>query len=374
MATFKRKVFYVGGFDPRGVRFYYALYRQAVDRFVERTGKAVTVSNRRRVSPIRHDWTVANATDDARTDYSFLRWEDLVQRAWIRNPFALAVAAVRTYAGLLRHIDLPLRKALTTGPIITLFYPPLASILLPLVFGLLPFLIALIWLPWWAAMAIGLVLGIAVATPLLKRAHTPWLLRFFIFNLGPKSSEADPAMADRLDRFAREIQAALDEEYDEVLVVTHSNGSILAVPLITRLLAAHGGAMPANFALVTFGQCIPLAIARKTATRFRDQLRALGDGDFRWVDIGSPPDGAAFHNVDTVTLVGGKGRPRLDMLSPRFHLFYDPETYHKGWSNKYEIHFDYLRVADRVSPLDYPSITTAARGIDASIADFRAIP
>ncbi len=374
MATFKRKVLYVGGFDPRGVRFYYALYKEAVGRFVERTGKTVDVSNRRRVSPIRHDWTVTNATDDVATDYSFLRWEDLVQRAWIRSPFALALAAVRTYAGLVRHIDVPLGKSVPKGPIITMFYPPLASVLLPLLLGLLPFLLALIWLPWWAALLIGAGVGIAIATPILKRAHTPWLLRFFIFNLGPDSNEADPAMAERLDRFADEIGAALDADYDEVLVVTHSNGSILAVPLMTRLLAVRGATMPAHFALVTFGQCIPLAIARKTATGFRDQLRALGDGDFRWVDIGSPPDGAAFHNVDTVSLVGGKGRPRLDMLSPRFHLFYDPETYHSGWSNKYDVHFDYLRVADRISPLDYPSITTAPHGIDASVTAFRAIP
>jgi hypothetical protein len=32
MEKFKRKVFYLGGFDPRGVRFYHQLYREQAER------------------------------------------------------------------------------------------------------------------------------------------------------------------------------------------------------------------------------------------------------------------------------------------------------------------------------------------------------
>ena len=62
------------------------------------------------------------------------------------------------------------------------------------------------------------------------------------------------------------------------------------------------------------------------------------------------------------------------MLSPRFHLFYDPENYHGGWSNKYEAHFDYLRVGDRLSPVDFLSLTAGRRTLDDAIAAFRTIP
>jgi hypothetical protein len=71
-------------------------------------------------------------------------------------------------------------------------------------------------------------------------------------------------------------------------------------------------------------------------------------------------------------LVAPDPRPRMELLSPRFHLFYDPETYHKGYANKYEIHFDYLRTGDRVSEIDWPSLMATERTASQAVADFRA--
>ncbi len=375
---FKRKIFYMGGFDPRGVRHYHALYRQSAARWSERTGVPLAVSNRKTASPARADWTIENAVDGTTTSYSFLRWEDLVRRAWIKSPVRLGLRALRTYGGLLRHADLHIIRTVPSGPVKTLFYPPVFSVLLPLLIGIVPFLLGLVWLPWWAALAIGAVLGVAGATPLLKKLHTPWLLRFFIFNAETGGGDADPPMVARLDAFATQILAELDggpnqEEWDEVLLVTHSNGSILAVPLMERILAARGGTMPANFALVTLGQSIPLILCRGDAKGFKERLRAVGRGDFRWFDIGSPPDGAGFYGVNPMALIGAETRPALVHLNPRFYKFYDPENYHSGLANKYDIHFDYLRVGDRVSPLDYPSLTATARPIEASVAAFQAL-
>jgi hypothetical protein len=373
VTVFKRKIFYVGGFDPRGVRHYHSMYHEAAARWSERTGKPLAVSSRRNLSPTRTDWTVDNPAEAAETSYSFLRWEDLVRRAWIKNPVALGLRAARTYGGLIGRFDTKMARRVPSGPIKTLFYPPVFSVALPLLLGLIPFLLALIWLPWWAALVIGAVLGIAAATPILKKLHTPWLLRFFTFNAETGGGEADPVMAERLDTFATDILAELDGDWDEVLLVTHSNGSILAVPLMERLLAARGNAMPANFALITFGQSIPLILCRGDAGRFKQQLAHVGQGAFRWFDIGSPPDGAGFHGVNPMALIGAETRPTLIHLNPRFYKFYNPDTYHSGLANKYEIHFDYLRVGDRVSPLDYPSITASAQPIEASVAAFQAL-
>lgn len=370
---FKRKVFYVGGFDPRGVRHYHAMYHEAAARWSERTGRPLAVSSRRAVSPSRTDWTVENPAEDATTSYSFLRWEDLVRRAWIKNPLHLAWRAGRTYGGLIGGFDTAMARRVPKGPIKTLFYPPVFSLALPVLLGLLPFLVALIWLRWWAALLVGVTAGIAAATPILRKLHTPWLLRFFIFNAETGGGEADAEMAARLDAFAADILAELDGDWDEVLLVTHSNGSILSVPLMERLLDARDGNMPPNFALITFGQSIPLILCRSDARRFKEQLARVGGGAFRWFDIGSPPDGAGFHGVDPFALIGVERRPALVHLNPRFYKFYDPATYHSGLANKYEIHFDYLRVGDRVSPLDYPSITASARPIEASVAAFQAL-
>lgn len=373
MAGFKRKVFYVGGFDPRGVRFYHALAAEQVARYAALTGAPATVSTRRAVGPHRADWTIADPAAGVETEHSFLRWDDIVRAAWIRNPVTLAVRAWRAYRAYLRHLDFRTGRTLGRGPLVTLFYPPVVSLLFPLLLALPIGAVAAIWLPGWLAALVGLAGGILVAAPLLSRIHAPWLLRFFVFNSELGGGEADPAIETRLDAFADEIAASFSGEWDEILLLTHSNGSILAVPLMVRLLERHP-ALPPQFALVTMGHCIPLVACRRDAVRFHDQLRTLARADFRWIDIGSPPDGAAYHGVNPMAIVAPDPRPRMELLSPRFHLFYNPDTYHKGYANKYEIHFDYLRVGDRVSPIDYPSLMTAPRPIDASVAAFRTIP
>jgi hypothetical protein len=373
MTTFKRKVFYLGGFDPRGVRFYHGLYREAAARWSALSGQPLSVSRRRRIDASRSDWQVANEADGSQTSYSFLGWEDIVRQAWIRNPAKLMAAGVRTYWGHWRHLDRAWLRRLPTPPLRTLVYPPIAFPLVTLVVALLLALPLGLMLPWWAALALALAGGAAASGPILARFHMPWLLRFFIFNAEQGGGESDPILAARLDAFASAILAELDEDWDEVLLITHSNGSILSVPLMHRLLARRGGILPDRFALVTLGQCIPLVAYRRDATVFRSQLTDLAAGDFRWIDIGSPPDAAGFHGVNAMAAFHPSPRPRLEMLSPRFHLFYEKANYHSGLMNKYEIHFDYLRVGDRPSPLDYPAITAAAGPIADKIAAFRAL-
>ena len=46
LEKFKRKVFYLGGFDPRGVRFYHQLYREQAARYAALTSEAIEISGR----------------------------------------------------------------------------------------------------------------------------------------------------------------------------------------------------------------------------------------------------------------------------------------------------------------------------------------
>lgn len=371
--TFNRRLFYIGGFDPRGVRFYQQLSQDQLARHADLTRDTITMSKRSNVSRERADWTVRNDSADVTTLYTFLRWEDVVQRAWIRNPFALAARVVATYRDHARHLDFALARRLGSGPLITLLYPPIVAVLLPLLIALPLFALGLLVLPWWAALGAALPIGIVLATPMLTALHAPWLLRFFVFNGDLARRGCDAALEARLTHFVDAILAELDGPYDEVLLVTHSNGAILAMPVMARLLAARGGALPANFTLVTLGQCIPLVSCRRDARWFNATLATLATHDFRWIDIGSPPDGAAYFGVNPLLIHNVASRPRVELLSPRFHKFYEPARYHKGWRDKYEIHFDYLRTGDRVSPLDLPSIVASARPIETAVAAFRTI-
>ena len=44
MEKFKRKVFYLGGFDPRGVSFHHQMYREQAAQYARLSGERVEVS------------------------------------------------------------------------------------------------------------------------------------------------------------------------------------------------------------------------------------------------------------------------------------------------------------------------------------------
>jgi hypothetical protein len=377
LEKFKRKVFYLGGFDPRGVRFYHQLYREQAARYAALTGEAVEVSGRQAGpagAAVSARWTVTNATAGVETDYEYLRWEDLIGKVWIRNPLSLALRAARAYAGHARHMDFLRMRRLRKGPVITSLYPPLFAVVIPLLLALVPAMLLALLLPWWAAAMGGVAISAALSGRILAKLVVPWLLRFMTYHGALAADGPGEALDARLDAFAQRIAADLDGPFDEVQFVTHSAGTILGMRVLRRVIALRGGALPDHFVMLGLGQVVPVIALRRDAAWYHEDLKALADARFRYVDISSPPDGAAYYNVNPFRLVADTHAARVDMLSPRFHLFYEPQNYHGGWSNKYEAHFDYLRVGDRLSPVDFISLTAGRRIVVDALAAFRTIP
>lgn len=375
MEKFKRKVFYLGGFDPRGVRFYHQLYREQAESYSCLSGEQVEVSARRSGPASSAIWTVTNHSAGVETDYEFFRWEDLVGKVWIRNPLLLAWRSVATYSAHARHMQFLRMRRLRQGPVITILYPPLLGLLIPLMLALVPALLLSLLLPFWAAAFVGIGLSAMLSGRLLNKLIVPWLLRFMYYNHSVAAQGPGEEMNARLDQFAARIEEEIDGPYDEVVFASHSNGTIYAMSVLRRILELRGDQpLPDNFTVLTLGQVVPVIALRKDARWYHADLKALDDKRFHLVDFSAPADGAAYHGVHPVRLVSDRCAARVDLLSPRFHLFYDPENYHSGWSNKYEAHFDYLRVGDRLSPVDYLSLTAGRRTIDEAITAFRAIP
>ncbi|MFC3440248.1 hypothetical protein ACFOKF_03375 [Sphingobium rhizovicinum] len=374
MEKFKRKVFYLGGFDPRGVRFYHQLYREQAARHAALTRQALTVSARRAGPASSAIWTIDNPQAGVETDYEYLRWEDLVGKVWIRNPLILAWRSIATYVGHARFMQFARMKRLRPGPVLTICYPPVLAVMIPLLFALIPALALSILLPFWAAALVGIGVSALFSGKWLTKLVVPWLLRFTYYHHGLAANGPGPELDARLDLFAQRIVAEMDGPWDEVLLVTHSAGTILGMSLMRRIFALRGDTLPDHFAMIGLGQVVPVIALRTDAGWYHADLAALADKPFRYVDLSYPPDGAAYFNVNPLTLVSDRCAARVDMLSPRFHLFYRPENHHSGWSNKYEAHFDYLRVGDHLSPVDFVSLTAGRNRLDESIAAFRTIP
>jgi len=372
MPAFKRKIFYLSGFDPRGARFYHQLLAEQAELHNRNAGTAITVGKRRREPPHSAAWTVEDKNAEIETDYIFMGWDDIVRTHWVKNPIALLKRSASAYWNFTRLLDWPIVKTFPFGVRFAFYYPGVSAILLPILFGILLCLPLAAWLGWRWGLLAAAVIGVAVAMFVIKKVQGFWLLRFIIFN-DTLAGDRLPADVDaRMAEFADQIRASLDEDWDEILFVTHSNGSIMAVPIMKRLLDSTGGALPDRFSLVTLGSCIALIGNRKDSKRFHGLLETVGQGDFRWLDIGSITDGACIAGIDPCISCAQPRRARLFQTSPRWFKYCDPASYQARRRNKYETHFDYLRTFDRISPLDYIALVGGARPLQQSIEAFRA--
>ncbi len=372
MPAFKRKIFYLSGFDPRGARFYHQLHGEQAGLFNAMAGRAVSVGKRRRQPPHSVAWTVEDNNPDATTDYVFLGWDDVVRHHWVKNPLALFKRSVAAYWNFTRQLDWPIVNRFPIGVRVAFYYPGVSAVLLPILLGLLLWFPAIALLGWsWGVLA-ALAIGVAVSMFIIRKIQGFWLLRFIIFNDTLANDRLPPDVEARMTEFADMIARSFDEDWDEILLVTHSNGSIMGVPMMARLLDMTGDKLPDHFTFVTLGSCVALIGCRKDSHRFHALLDKVGQGDFRWLDIGSITDGACIAGIDPCVRTEHPRRARLFQTSPRWFRYSDPAVYEARRRNKYEVHFDYLRTFDKLSPLDYIAISSGARPLAASIAAFEA--
>ena len=216
----------LSGYDPRGPRFYHQLYQEQAVIYADTAAHDIAVTKRSREGDADTAWTVEDRTAGAVTYFTALGWDDVIRKTWDRNPLPLFWGAVAStlsfslawdWAGYARYIP--------RGTFIAFYYPALSVVLLPL-------------------LLIALLLGIGITAFVVCYIQSLWLLRFVIFNDRYAQAEPMAELDARLSGMAESISAALDEDWDEVLLVTYSNGSILAMPIMRDLLGRHDGRMP----------------------------------------------------------------------------------------------------------------------------------
>ncbi|UWQ23296.1 hypothetical protein K3553_09750 [Leisingera aquaemixtae] len=371
----KRRVFYIPGYDPIHPRRYRELYRKEGAAQAQISGYSLTLAPKRTKGP--YGWHVAAEMDGQRTeaDIEVLVWSDIVRgsmEATIAGTYwqLLRTAWIYLSTGALRRL-MRLRK----GPVIAALYP----VGMLLVQALLALLLA-----WGAAHAFGLaaaaaglngpfallpawMLGLGAGYALLRWFKTRDG-KFFAYYLmhdyahSAASRGAIPAeMEVRMDEFRALIADALqDKTLDEVLVVGHSSGAHLGVPVLADLIR-HG--LPEDrpaLGFLTLGQVVPMVSFLPQASRLRADLRYLSQRtELAWVDVTAPGDGCAFALCDPVAVSGvapeGKRWPLV--FSAAFTQTLSPERWQQLRWRFFRLHFQYLCAFDRPGDYDYFRIT-----------------
>jgi hypothetical protein len=388
----RRCVFYVSGFDPKGAAHYHALYRDEALKQARAGGLELEVGLRKRLPDGNAWWPVQGIEDgtETQTHYEFMRWDDVVRAHWPRDRLQLwRDVFVATFFNL-RHGSLWRMFQLAWPPALALFIPfaVLTAILLlgPVLAVLLGGGAASLAGHWLASVPVVLAVGVLLALAERRldwRFNMYWLMRSYAFTRLQALGRA-PDLEAKLDAQAGKLAARIARGGDdEILVVGHSSGAIMAAAIVARALARQevAGAGAPTLSLLTLGQCIPLLATLPQARRFREELAFLGQHPrLHWIDFSAPPDASCFALCDPCRSLGLPARaehPKL--LSPRFADMFDAQGYRALKKDKFRMHFQYLMASERPVEYDYFRITAGAAtlpqrfGHRASVTDFQTL-
>lgn len=366
----RRHVFYISGFDPRGARHYHAMYSEHARRQACLNGLRLDVSPRHKMTPVSHVWRVSG--EGVETEIEFLSWTDIIHDNWKNDLAALWADSWLCFKSCIANgvifKFLRVRKSLCRLAVLyPFFYLPFA------------FLLAL-----WAAhgiagaasaqnaegFAFSALVALAAsgflfwcAVRLGHRIAIFWLLRIFCFALRWSRGQV-AGLDDRLDAFAARVrEEVLASRADEIMVVGHSAGAMLAIPVIARALRGlpAGSAKP-KIAFLSLSNCIPLISFLPWAEEYRKDLAEVATSPcVIWTDYSAPPDGASFSQIDPVVASGCDVKSGPRMLSPRFHRLYEAKKYRRLKYNWFNLHFLYLQSSDFKGAYDYFDITAGPR-------------
>ncbi len=370
--VWRRRVYFISGFDPNGPRRCYFLYRDEARAQAEISGYRLKTSRMtyERGAPVVR-WTAEMRDGDRKSeaDIHMLRWDDIA-RTWMRrslpSTYLLMIRTLWFYLSTGSYAALSRISALSTS------------------LGLYPVAMMLVYIAVAAGIGFGVyALGAHFGLPFMgvgfgllaayivirltrridEATFVYYLLYDFAFTAAHSQGRA-PEIDVRITAFADRIAADWRaDDCDEVLIIGHSSGSAHAAAVVARLLdAGIDQTKGPKLSLLTLGQNIPMLSFLPGAVQMRKDLRALGTSDaVEWIDISTPADAVSYSLTDPVSasgivLEGGERRnPRV--YSARFWSAISAEKEAKLRRRYFRIHLQYLCAFDQPQDYDYFRIT-----------------
>jgi hypothetical protein len=393
----RRWVLYVSGFDPAGPAKYHQLYKEQSALAAPLLGAKIEVSKRsNRNADKLVQWQVRHTPDDnpaeaVETDYVFARWDDLVRQHWlplrnVRQVWAFLQAFFATHwlfwhSGAMLAL-LRLGGMRTFALILPLIIATvgLALIIMNTAIGIWGgiyhvffdqnTLVASIEYAQAAIISIvALVLWCLLSWQFEKRWHMLWLMRSYLFTRLQALGRL-PALEQRLSLHAQHIrQAASSGLYDEILVVGHSSGCIMASLALARALPLIGSS-PSQISLLTLGHCWPMLSSLPSAQSARNELAHLSKQPVKWVDVSAAADGCCYAFVDP-TPENAPHRPQL--VSARWHTLFPAATYQALKRDRFRFHFQYLFATPVIGSCDFFAITSGPLSLTERFANVPAV-
>lgn len=390
--VFRRRVFYIPGYDPIHPRRYRELYRKEGADQAALSGYRLSLRPKTGGGP--YGWQVTGDVEGARVEaeVEVLVWSDIVRGSMSNSIPATYLQLVRTAWAYIGSGALFRLMRLRKGPMIAALYP-IVFLLLQLTAAVgLGWAVAklMLWplanIPVSRTLALALATGHAVIWIAVAKAVLIWfrardnkVFAWYLMHDYAYSAQAGganpPDLEARMSDFRKAIRAALEEDLDEVLVIGHSSGAHLGVSILADLI--RGGLPDTRLALsfLSLGQVVPMVSFLPRATRLRADLHYLSTrGELTWVDVTAPGDGCAFALCDPVAVTGvapeGKRWPLV--ISAAFTRTLSPARWQALRRRWFRLHFQYLCAFDALpgaaDDYDYFRITAGPQTLGARFA------
>lgn len=351
----RRRVYHVGGYDHQLPEAAHGRFGRELRRF-EQTWSASVTCSPPSVGQDLARWQIVSHGPNwqVETDYRLVRWDDVIATVGKRPLWK------RILQGGLAFLDFSVCGALwgyfrTSWRYALFFLYPFLAFLLILALALA------------AGTLIGqashsLVLGAAVtlsAVAALFVAADRWLYLGLLFDDWIFAREytrgGDAVLDERLERVAAEIvEAARSGAAEEIVIVGHSLGAVLAIDLLDRAIKLGLRGDGARLALLTVGSSILKIGLHSAAKRFRAAAaRVAAFSGLLWVDFQARSDVMNFYQSEPLRLMGlaSSGVPVVRSVSLRRMV--DPARYPRLRKNLYRLHCQFVRGNDRRAPYDY---------------------
>jgi hypothetical protein len=365
-----RHIIYVQGYDPRGLAQYYRMFRTELRKFGRLYQLGATISRPQVASDGESaSWTIETKASDwqTRTNYDFLRWEDLIQRdlaapIWHTVFHAMWIYWRLVFGGTIARFWRAHWRFATfiSYPHYLLFNEALLS--LGIAFGFEKGLAAL-GIPGLFSTTAAAAVFIAVLGSMLKYTENSTYLLYLLCDTiwtWEFSHRQRPEWDARIERFARYlVQVAATSEAEEIVVVGHSSGSFLGTEILARALELDPalGRHGPRIVLLTIGGNFPIVGFHAASTDFRNHLRLLAvEPSIDWIDCQSRKDVMNFYPFDPIAGHGidvGAARRNPTIVPVRFREIIKPEHYRLFRWKFFRVHFQFVMANERPHAYDF---------------------
>ncbi|MGO4571534.1 hypothetical protein [Microvirga sp. 2TAF3] len=356
-ASTKRLVYHLGGYNPVAPQDAYRRFSRELCRF-ESTWSVATSISGPVIGPDVASWRVVASGPNwsVETEYRLVLWEDVIETAqarpmWRRIPLALMAFVDFVQAGALwGYLRSNWRYA--------------GFFLYPFVFFGLLVALALVAGIVAARMSDSALVGVCagiVAGVLLMQWPARWLYLPLLFDDWIFSRDyirrRDEVLDPRFDRVAREIAAhGKESEADEILIIGHSLGAVLAIDLLDRALQLNPdlGKTRPRIALASVGSSLLKIGLHRGAERFRAAVgRVASASQIFWAEYQALTDVMNFYKTNPVTAMGLQVPGRPIVRVERIRKMVQPARYRRMRRNFFKVHCQFVNGNDQRAAYDY---------------------